>query len=62
LKGQGWFLKEFKYIRVALVRVEPEDPGDVKRVLKKNYCNKLEKIAKYLITLKRPKGILRGAF
>jgi hypothetical protein len=61
-KGQGWFPKEFKYIRVALVKVEPEDSSNIRRVLKKDYYNKLEKITKYLITLKRPKGILRGAF
>jgi hypothetical protein len=47
---------------VALVRVELEDPGDIRRVLKKDYYNKSKKIAKYLTTLKRPKGILRGAF
>jgi hypothetical protein len=47
---------------VALVKVEPEDPGNIRRVLKKDYYNKLKKIAKYLITLKRPKGILRGVF
>jgi hypothetical protein len=47
---------------VALVRVELEDLSDVRRVFKKDYYNKSEKIAKYLITLKRPKGILRGAF
>ena len=47
---------------MALVRVELEDPGNVRRVLKKDYYNKSEKIIKYLITLKRPKGILRGAF
>ena len=47
---------------MALVRVELEDPSDIKRVLKKNYYNKSEKITKYLTTLKRLKGILRGAF
>jgi DNA-binding ferritin-like protein (Dps family) len=47
---------------VALVRVELKDFGNARRVLKKDYYNKLEKIAKYLTTLKRPKGILRGAF
>ena len=47
---------------MALVRVEPEDPGDIRRVFKKDYYNKLKKIIKYLIILKRPKGILRGAF
>jgi hypothetical protein len=47
---------------VALVRVEPEDLGNIRRVFKKDYYNKLEKITKYLITLKRPKGMLRGAF
>jgi hypothetical protein len=47
---------------VALVRVKPEDFNNIKRVLKKDYYNKLEKITKYLIILKRPKGILRGAF
>ena len=47
---------------MALVRVELEDPGDIRRVLKKDYYNKSEKITKYLTTLKRPKGILRGAF
>jgi hypothetical protein len=62
LEGQGWFPKEFKYIRVALVRVELEDPGNAKRVLKKDYYNKSKKIAKYLTTLKRPKRMLRGAF
>jgi hypothetical protein len=62
LKGQGWSLKEFKYIRVALVKVKPEDPGEASRVLKGDYCNKSEKITKYLITLKRPKGILRSTF
>jgi hypothetical protein len=62
LEGQGWFPKEFKYIRVALIRVELEDFSNIRRVFKKDYYNKLEKIAKYLTTLKRPKGILRGAF
>jgi len=47
---------------VALVKVELEDSGDARRVLKKDYYNKSEKITKYLITLKRPKGILRGTF
>jgi hypothetical protein len=47
---------------VALVKVELEDPGEVSRVLKEDYYNKLEKITKYLTTLKRPKGILRSAF
>jgi hypothetical protein len=47
---------------VALIRVELEDPSDVRRVLKKDYYNKSEKIAKYLTILKRPKGMLRGAF
>jgi hypothetical protein len=47
---------------VALVRVEPEDLSNVRRVLKKDYYNKLEKIIKYLTILKRPKGILKGAF
>jgi len=62
LKGQGWFSKEFKYIRVALVRVKLKDLSNIRRVLKKDYYNKLEKITKYLTTLKRSKGILRGAF
>jgi hypothetical protein len=47
---------------VALVKVELEDPSEASRVLKGDYYNKLEKIAKYLTTLKRPKGILRSAF
>jgi hypothetical protein len=47
---------------VALVRVEPKDSSNIRRVLKKDYYNKLEKIAKYLTTLKRPKEMLRGAF
>jgi hypothetical protein len=47
---------------VALVGVELEDPSNIRRVLKKDYYNKLEKITKYLTTLKRPKGILRDAF
>ena len=47
---------------MALVRVELKDLGDARRVLKKDYYNKLKKIAKYLTILKRPKGILRGAF
>jgi hypothetical protein len=47
---------------VALVKVEPEDPSEASRVLKGDYYNKSEKIAKYLTTLKRPKGILRSAF
>jgi hypothetical protein len=47
---------------VALVGVESEDPSNIRRVFKKDYYNKSEKIAKYLTTLKRPKGILRGAF
>jgi hypothetical protein len=47
---------------VALVKVELEDPGEVSKVLKGDYYNKLEKIAKYLTTLKRPKGILRSVF
>jgi DNA-binding ferritin-like protein (Dps family) len=47
---------------VALVKVESEDLSNIRRVLKKDYYNKLKKITKYLITLKRPKGMLRGAF
>jgi hypothetical protein len=47
---------------VALIRVELKDPSNIRRVLKKDYYNKSEKITKYLTTLKRPKGILRGAF
>jgi hypothetical protein len=47
---------------VALVKIEPEDPSEASRVLKRDYYNKSEKIAKYLTTLKRPKGILRSAF
>jgi hypothetical protein len=62
LKGQEWFPKEFKYIRVALIKVELKDSNNIRRVLKKDYYNKLEKIAKYLTTLKRPKDILRSAF
>jgi hypothetical protein len=62
LRGQGWSPKEFKYIGVALVKIEPEDPSEASRVLKRDYYNKSEKIAKYLTTLKRPKGILRSAF
>jgi len=38
---------------VALVKVELEDSSNIKRVLKKDYYNKLEKITKYLTTLKR---------
>jgi hypothetical protein len=62
LRGQGWSPEEFEYIRVALVKVKPEDPGEASRVLKGDYYNKSEKIAKYLTTLKRPKGILRSVF
>jgi hypothetical protein len=62
LREQGWSPKEFEYIRVALVKVELEDLGEASRVLKGDYCDKLEKITKYLTTLKRPKGILRSAF
>jgi hypothetical protein len=47
---------------VALVKIELEDPSEASRVLKGDYYNKLEKITKYLTTLKRPKGILRSAF
>jgi hypothetical protein len=47
---------------MALIRVEPKDPSNMRRVLKKDYYNESEKIAKYLTTLKRPEGILRGAF
>jgi hypothetical protein len=47
---------------VALIRVKLEDPSNIRRVFKKDYYNKSEKIIKYLTTLKRPKGILRGAF
>jgi hypothetical protein len=47
---------------VALVKVELEDPSKVSRVLKGDYCNELERITKYLITLKRPKGMSRSAF
>jgi hypothetical protein len=47
---------------VALVRVELKDLSNIRRVLKKDYYNKSEKIAKYLTTLKRLKGMLRGAF
>ena len=47
---------------MALVKVELEDLSNIRRVFKKDYYNELEKIAKYLTTLKRPKGILRGAF
>jgi hypothetical protein len=62
LGGQGWSPEEFEYIRVALVEVEPEDPGEASRVLERDYCDKSEKIAKYLTTLKRPKGMSRSAF
>jgi hypothetical protein len=47
---------------VALVKVELKDLGEASRVLKGDYYNKSERIAKYLTTLKRPKGILRSAF
>jgi hypothetical protein len=47
---------------VALVKVDLEDLSEASKVLKKDYYNKSEKIAKYLTTLKRPKGILRSAF
>jgi hypothetical protein len=47
---------------VALVKVELEDLGKASRVLEGDYYNKLEKITKYLTTLKRPEGILRSAF
>jgi hypothetical protein len=47
---------------VALIKIKLKDSSDIRRVLKKDYYNKLEKIAKYFTTLKRPKGILRGAF
>ena len=47
---------------MALVRIELEDLSNIRRVLKKDYYNKSKKIVKYLIILKRPKGILRGAF
>jgi hypothetical protein len=47
---------------VALIKVKPEDLSNIRRVFKKDYYNKLEKITKYLITLKRLKSILRGAF
>jgi hypothetical protein len=62
LGGQGWSSKEFEYIGVALVEVELEDPSEASRVLEGDYYDELEKIAKYLTTLKRPKGILRSAF
>jgi hypothetical protein len=45
---------------VALVKVELEDPSEASRVLKEDYCDKLKKITKYLITLKRPKDIVVG--
>jgi hypothetical protein len=41
---------------VALIKVKLKDLSDIRRVLKKNYYNKLEKIIKYLITLKRLKA------
>ena len=47
---------------MALIKVKLKDLSNIKRVLKKDYYNKLEKIIKYLTILKRPKGILRGAF
>jgi hypothetical protein len=50
LGGQGWSPREFKYIRAALVKVELEDPSKASRVLKGDYYNELEKIAKYPTT------------
>ena len=47
---------------MALVKVKLKGLNNIRRVLKKNYYNKLEKIIKYLIILKRPKDILKGAF
>jgi hypothetical protein len=47
---------------VTLVGIELRDLNEASRVLKEDYYNKSEKIAKYLTTLKRLKGMSRSAF
>jgi len=47
---------------VALIKIKPGDFNEANRVLKEDYYNKLKKIVKYLIILKRLKNILRSTF
>jgi hypothetical protein len=47
---------------VTLIRIESGDLNKASRVLKEDYYNELEKIAKYLIILKRSEDILRSVF
>ena len=47
---------------MTLIRIELRDFNKANRVLKEDYYNKSEKIVKYFITLKRPKGISRSTF
>jgi len=47
---------------VTLVRIELRDLNEASRVLKEDYYNESEKIAKYLTTLKRLKDMSRSAF
>jgi len=47
---------------VTLVGIKLRDFNEASRVLKEDYCDESEKIAKYLTTLKRLKGMSRSAF
>ena len=47
---------------MTLVRIELRDLNEASRVLKEDYYNESEKIAKYLTTLKRLKDMSRSAF
>ena len=46
---------------MTLVRIELRDLNEASRVLKEDYYNESEKIAKYLTTLKRLKDMSRSA-
>ena len=47
---------------MTLIKIKLGDFNKANKVLKNDYYNKLEKIVKYFIILKRLKGILRSAF
>jgi len=47
---------------VTLIRIELRDFNEANRVLEEDYCDESEKIAKYLTTLKRLKGMSRSVF
>ena len=47
---------------MTLIRIELRDFNEANRVLEEDYCDESEKIAKYLTTLKRLKGMSRSVF